>query len=281
MHGSAPLRRVARFTIMVFLLVFSCSWLLLYLDSVLQRRRAELMLSDLKSLPFGMAGFVEIRDFVNEHGGTLVQQFPNLRFLPPGLPHSPWQGSSDIPLSHTDGPICTDRDCTFEIRIMPYVSKLALAFYLPDSLPGFALVLVGLRPWIVRVVFQVKDGKLWEGRVGAEQIRHSRSLSFGNLSELVYEVRIGSLANGLEMDRTPGYGVGVPIITGGALIGDERLTSWLVHPSNVPIRRAFDIDLHCLTVVSRNCVGLSELAPSAWADYQQEAAGQSKGQLMK
>jgi hypothetical protein len=281
MHGSAPLRSIARFTVMVFLLVFLCSWLLLYVDSIHQRRKAELMLSDLKSLPFGMAGFVEIRNFVNEHGGTLDQQFPNLRFLPPGLPHPPQQDILDIPLSYADGRICTDRDCTFIIRIVPKVSKLALAFYLPDSPPGFALALVGLRPWIVGASFWVKEGKFWECRIGALQIRHTRSLPFGSLSVLEYLVNVASLAHGLELGRTPGYSVGVPILTGGWLIGDERLTSWLVHPSNVPIRRAFDIDLHCLTVVSRNCVGLSELAPSAWADYQQEIAGQSKGQLMK
>ena len=268
-------------TIMVFVAFLSCTWLLLYLDSVHQRRRAELMLSDLKSLPFGTAGFVEIRDFVNLHGGTVIQEFPNLQFLPPGPPSPLSQGNSEMLLSYTLGPICTERDCTFVIRILPYVSKLALTFYLPDSPPGFALAHVGLRPWIVTAVFQVKDGRLWESRIGAAQIRHSRSLSFGKLSQLDYEARIGSFAYGVAMHETSGYNVGVPILTGGALIGDERITSWLVQPSNAPIRRILDIDLHCLTVISRNCNGLSEFAPSAWADYQQELTGLSKSTLIK
>ncbi len=259
-----------------------CCWLLLYFDSVRQRRRAEHMLLDIKTLPFGTAGFVEVRDFVIRYGGKTIQQFPSLRFLPPGVPPLPdIQGHTNTPLSYATGPICSVRDCNFEIRILPYVSKLALAFYLPDSPSGFVLAHVGLRPWIVAASFQVKDGKFWDGRVGAEQIRHSRSLSFESLSELVYEVRIYSLALGLDMNRTPGYHVGVPIMTGGVGIGDERLTSWLVQPSNIQFRRAFDIDLHCLTVVSRNCVGLSELAPSAWAYYQQVSTVQPKSQLSK
>jgi hypothetical protein len=273
---------IGRFTFISFLAFLMCSWLLLYFDSVRQRRRAERMLLDVKTLPFGTAGFVEVRDFANRYGGKTIQQFPNLRFLPPGVPPPPdIQGHTITPLSYATGPICSVRDCNFEIRILPYVSKLALAFYLPDSPSGFVLAHVGLRPWIVAASFQVKDGKLWDSEVGAEQIRHSRSLSFNGLSELVYGIRIYSLPFGLDTHRTPGYSVGVPIITGGVGIGDERLTSWLLQPSNIQFHKAFDIDLHCLTFVSRNCGGLSEIAPSAWTYYQQVSAVQSKSQLSK
>jgi hypothetical protein len=268
MQASIRLRRDCVLTIKVFLLVLSCSWLLLFLDSVHQRRRAELLLSDLELFPFDTAGFVEVRDFVNRHGGELIQQFPNLQFLPPGSPRAHWQGHSDIPLSYTTGPICTDRDCTFVIRISPYISRLALAFNFTYSRLGSALVHFGLRPWVVAAIFQVKDGKLWQSRAEASQTRHSRLLSYDGLSELDYEVRIGSFAYALDTHQNRGYVIGVPNMTGGRGIGDQFLVASLVQSSDASTRRAFDIHLNCLTVISRNCAGFRELAPSAWTDYQ-------------
>ena len=50
------------------------SWLFLYLDSVYQRRRAESLFADLKSLDFATAGFPEVRDVVIRHGGKAYQR---------------------------------------------------------------------------------------------------------------------------------------------------------------------------------------------------------------
>ena len=44
------------------------SWLYLYIDSVYQRRRAESLFADLRSLDFSTAGFAEVRDIMIRNG---------------------------------------------------------------------------------------------------------------------------------------------------------------------------------------------------------------------
>jgi hypothetical protein len=282
MYFSFRLVGMVRFAIVAVLVLLSCSWLVLYLDSVYQRQMAEIMLSDLKLLPFETAGFAEVRDFVNRHGGTVIQQFPNVRFLPPPLPQPPRQGHWEMSLSSIAGPICTYRDCALEISYEPYLYRLVAASYL--SYPSFANEInhIGFCPWLVTARFQIVDGKLWDSQVRADQIKHSKWDSFEGFDELIYDVSIHSVRHGLTIGETPGYWVGVPTRTGGSR-SSEFLTSWHVQPSNVPISRSINLDLHCFTVVSRRCTGISEIAPTAWADYQQEDPERfkAKGQLLK
>jgi hypothetical protein len=66
----ATLRLVTR----LVLISIVGSWLFLYLDSVYQRRRAESLFADLKSLDFATAGFPEVRDIMNRYGGRGIQR---------------------------------------------------------------------------------------------------------------------------------------------------------------------------------------------------------------
>src|SRR5258705_8449837 len=75
--------------------VLALGWLWLYLDSLQERHRAEHLIADLKSFPFATAGFPEVRELANRYGGTAVQSFPVLQFLPPGLPLPKFPGTSD------------------------------------------------------------------------------------------------------------------------------------------------------------------------------------------
>jgi hypothetical protein len=56
----ATLRWVAR----LVLISIVGSWLFLYIDSVYQRRRAESLFADLRSLDFSTADFAEVRDII-------------------------------------------------------------------------------------------------------------------------------------------------------------------------------------------------------------------------
>src|ERR1700733_14933987 len=61
----ATLRWVAR----LVLISIVGSWLFLYIDSVYQRRRAETLFADLRSLDFSAAGFAEVWDLILCNGG--------------------------------------------------------------------------------------------------------------------------------------------------------------------------------------------------------------------
>jgi hypothetical protein len=262
-------RRVLRSMLSASLIlvgVLVLGWLWLYLDSLHERRRAEHLIADLKAFPFATAGFLEVRELANRYGGTAVQSFPVLQFLPPGLPWPKSTGNADsqerMPLVRTR-PTCTPRDCIFDIWIRPRLFNLPFnnetSWFLYSG-----LAYVGLRPWAVGGRFEVRDGKLWESRTGVGQFRHTRIRSYEGLILLGYQVI--SMSRALDSHR-PEYAVGVPHVTG--TVSDD-LSTWIVQVPNAPINRAFDVRLQCLTAVSHTCRGFADLAPSAWSDYQAE-----------
>ena len=132
MHGSGRLRGAVRFSISAFLIALVVSWLLLYLDSIVQRRKAEQLVLDLKSFPFATAGFTEVRDFMVSHGGQAVQQFPQTP-----------------PLT------CTVRDCTFEVSFEHRLLRLPVDGGRTAELLYTAFVYSGVRPWGVFSRFEV------------------------------------------------------------------------------------------------------------------------------
>jgi len=248
--------------------VLALGWLWLYLDSLHERQRAEHLIADLRSFPFATAGFLEVRELANRYGGTAVQSFPVLQFLPPGLPLPKFPGTTEsqerVPLVGTRS-TCTPRDCIFDIWIRPRLFNLPLNYETSWFLYS-GLARLGLRPWVVGGRFEVKDGKLWESRTGVGQFRHARIGSYEGFVLLGYQITSMSTAKALDSQR-PEYAVGVPHVTG--TVSDD-LSTWIVQVPNAPINRAFDIRLHCLTAVSHACRGFADLAPSAWGDYQAE-----------
>lgn len=263
-------RSAVRSVLLAIIGVFASCWLLLYLDSLHERRRAEHLIADLKSFPFATAGFPEVRELANRYGGTAVQSFPFLQLLPPGTPLRKFTGSGNskdlVPEVRTT-PTCTPQDCTFTIRIKPRLWLYDLRFnYKVTAFLASILAHVGLRPWVVYASFEVRDGKLWESFAGAGQGRHERLGSYEGLVMLGYAVNSMSKANALYRHR-PDYAVCVPHITGTV---SEDLWTYFVQAPSAPASRAFDIDLQCLTAVMHPCRGFDVLAPSAWVDYQGE-----------
>jgi hypothetical protein len=260
---------------LTFVGALALGWLWLYLDSLHERERAELLIADLKSFPFATARFVEVRELANRYGGTAVQSFRVLQFLPPGPPLIKFPGSTDpqerMPLVRTR-PICTPQDCIFDIWIRPRLFNLPLNYETSWFLYS-GLAHVGLRPWVVGGRFEVRDGKLWESRTGVGQFRHARIRSYEGLILLGYQVISMSRAKALDDRIRQEYAVGVPHVTG--TISDD-LSTWIVQAPNAPINRAFDVRLHCLTAVSHTCRGFADLAPSAWGDYQAGKSAQLK-----
>ena len=158
---------------------------MIYLDSLHERQRAEHLIADLRSFPFATAGFLEVRGPANRYGGTAVQSFPVLQFLPPGLPLPKFPGTTEsqerVPLVGTRS-TCTPRDCIFDIWIRPRLFNLPLNYETSWFLYS-GLARLGLRPWVVGGRFEVKDGKLWESRtgvgqfiVGMPELAHTRAL---------------------------------------------------------------------------------------------------------
>jgi hypothetical protein len=137
MPVSHRIRRVLLSVSLALLGALALGWLLFYLDSLHERRRAERLIAELKSFPFSTAGFPELRDLASRYGGSPVLQFPIVHFPPPGLPQiappkAPHPGDlqgQEVKVPMT-GPICNIRDCTFEIDIAPRLFKL-LSFDTP------------------------------------------------------------------------------------------------------------------------------------------------------
>jgi hypothetical protein len=263
MPTSHRILRVIAFTVTATLVL---GWLYLYLDSVRERRKAENLIADLKPFPFATAEFPQVRQLTNRYGGTAVQSFPLPKFLPPGLPLR-FRGHTDseMPLPQVlTRPNCTPQDCTFEVRITPRIwtfdgrRDVRLSQFLNHALPY-----VGLRPWAVSTIFEVKNGKLWETHSGATQAGGETSDSYFGLGMLNYEVISKSQANAAESNR-PDYEVSVP----HRGVVSKNMTAYFTATADAKTGRAFDLDLRCFTVVTRACKGVSELAPTAWVDYQ-------------
>src|SRR6266481_5840902 len=229
MPARSQFRRVVRFTLPTFLGLCAFSWFWLYLDSIHERRRAEHLIADLKSFPFSTAGFLEVRDFVNRHGGVPIRQFPSPQLPPPGLPQIDEQGHVQLPVvEHCS--ICTVQDCRFEITMKPRVWRI----------------------WMISMNDRTPS---WFG-------------SDEGLAPLGYSVLCR--AHPKNHEQNGDYLVFRPHITGGFT---DALIARVIQTPDAPMKRAFEINLHCFTAVFRACRGLEELAPSAWADYE---AGKAK-----
>lgn len=228
------------------------------------------MISELKSFPFATAGFAEVRELAERYDGAPIQQFPLLNFPQFGYPFEDLQGRLHLPLLENGGPTCTVRDCTFEIWIRPWHLR-AFPRDRVEMILTSALEDSGIRPWGVEATFKVKNAKLSESYTGFERLGPATLGRFIGLVPLAYEVvsvrdvaLVRLFANG---GQGPDYVVFAPNVTGGPA---EKLSAWFALTSKAPTQRAFDVDLRCVTAVWRSCRGFSELAPSAWADYQSE-----------
>lgn len=235
----AALRWVAR----LVLISIVVSWLFLYIDSVYQRRRAEALFADLKSLDFATAGFPEVRDIVIRNGGHV-------------------------------GSACTPQNCTFLPQIMtplPWIITRQTRIPFLDRNAGFfytALPYVGLRSWALGALFEIRNGKLERSFTGVSELRMERLDSSG-VRYMIYRgygVETRRDAASFEYGPCSSQDYQVYISHGVVKLPANALETCVVQSAGASVKRAFDVHLGCLNGLFRNC-RFDELAPSAWADY--------------
>lgn len=258
--------------VMRLVLVFiACSWLFLYLDSVYQRRRAESLVADLKSLDFATAGFPEIRDLVIRNGGIAVHRdsLPTLPDFGNPLPSDP-RGNF---VFNRPGPVCTRQNCNFQLFITSRLARLPLQGR-TEELFYSTLPYLGVRTWALGAIFEVRKGKLERSDMRVSDFRIDR-LELGyprRLIPLGYEVET-LLRDSPRFDlcRNQDYRVfldhGHPV-----KMPQNVLHTCVLQTARTPTKRAFDMNLRCLNGIFRGCT-FDELAPSAWADYSPKGNG--------
>ena len=256
-------RVTVRLVTRLVLVFIACCWLFLYLDSVHQRRRAESLIADLKSLDFATAGFTDVRDIVIRNGGY---SSPG-----PGSLDRPDFPTPSVPDRHGNisfykvRPPCTRQDCTFVVFINTRLARLP--FPIEERTVEIlysALPYIGVRTWVLGATFVVRNGKLERSQTYVGEYRIDR-LDSGyplRLIPLGYEVE--TVLNDSACRRgqqgvfiSHGHPVKLPSIT---------LQTCALQTERTSTKRAFDMNLHCLNGIFRGCM-FEDLAPSAWADY--------------
>jgi hypothetical protein len=239
-NARSRFRVTVRWVAWLVLASIACSWLFLYLDSVHQRRRAESLFADLKSLDFATAGFPEVRDIMIRNG--------------------------DRP-----GPKCNPQNCTFLLQIMTRLPRIPLlgrkAIFLYTTLPY-----IGIRSWVATALFEVRNGKLERSETGVGEFKMERRDSRRELVPLGYEVRTRRDAASFEYGPCSSQDYDVYVSHGGVKFPEEALATCVVQSAGVPVKRAFHVHLSCLNNPFRSC-RFDELAPSAWADYSAKDGG--------
>ncbi len=249
-HPRRRFRVALRWLAGLILIAIVGSWLFLYIDSVYQRRRAEALFADLKSLDFATAGFPEVRDIVIRNGGHV-------------------------------GSTCNPQNCTFSLQIMtllPRIMTRQTRIQLLDRHPEFfyrTLSYIGVRSWNLRAIFEIRNGKLEGSFTGVFEIRMERLDSSGNryfvprgygVTTRSDAVTARKDASRFDWGSCGSQDYKVYISHGVFKLPQNTLETCVVQSAGASVKRAFDIHLRCLNGLFRSC-RFDELAPSAWADY--------------
>lgn len=231
------------------LISVACSWLFVYVDSVYQRRRAESLFADLKSLDFATAGFPEVRDIIVRNGGHV-------------------------------GSTCTPQNCMFQLWIMtplPWIITRGPRIPLLDKNAEFfytTLPYIGVRSWALGAIFEVRNGKLERSSTAVSELRMERLDSGGHryMVPLAYNVETRRDAASFQYGPCSNRNYAVNVSHGGFKFPAYMLDTCVLQSTGMPVKRAFDVHLRCLNNPFRDC-RFGELAPSAWADYSAKGSG--------
>lgn len=262
----ATLRWVAR----LVLISIVGSWLFLNIDSVYQRRRAESLFADLRSLDFSTAGFAEVRDIMVRYGGHAMQSELQPRFPDPGDPMIDVHGN--VTFTGRPWPMCTPRGCTFLLQIMTRLPRIPLL----DGKARFfytALPYIGVRSWVVYAQFDVRNGKLDRSQTGVGEYRMER-VDYNAYRQLVprgYKVATRRDATSFEYGPCSSQDYRVNVSHDSVKFPGNMLQTCVVQSAGIPVKRAFDVHLRCLNGLFRSC-RFDELAPSAWLIIQRTMA---------
>jgi len=233
---TTPIRCLAIGSLAVVLLC----WLFLYADSICQRRKAERLLSSLRTFPFSTANFNQVRDFTLQHEGSVLRTE-----LPP------------------DRDSCSPQHCDFEVSVNTTLIKFAR--HVPSY--GHQLDLtanyLGINPWVVATTFEVRNGRLAHSRtiIGAERLGEKQD-SFGGTVYMQYQVDTVRVSIPYAGTEHPDYFITTPHVTGPPT---ELLQVWTVQSASQPLRQAFDVRLGCVTSLG-GCSSLRQFVPLTWSN---------------
>ncbi len=234
-HTRRRFRAALRWLARLILIAIVGSWLFLYIDSVYQRRRAESVFADLRSLDFSTASFAEVRDIMIRNGGRA-------------------------------GSKCDPQNCTFRLQIMsraphiPLPDRMATLYYV-------TLPYIGIRWWDVYAEFEIRDGKLdrsdagvWEYRLAWDHdAYHQMAFGYGVQTQRdAASFKYGPCGSSQEYQ--------VWVDHGSFHLPEYALDTCVVQSAGTSVKRAFDVQLRCLNGLFRSC-RFDDVAPSAWADY--------------
>lgn len=227
-------RAIVRWMARLVLVAIAVSWLYLYLDSVYQRRRAEALFADLKSLDFATAGFPEVRDIMSRFGAR-------------------------------PGSTCGPQNCTFRLSIMTRLPRTPLlgrkAQFLYTTLPY-----IGIRSWVAYATFEVRNGKLDSSETWFWEYR-TEEFSSGYRVVVPFGYGVKTWGRGTERSsECMNQDYRVFIYHGVFKLRQNALHTCVAQSAGTSVKRAFDVHLRCLNNPFRGC-RFDEIAPSAWADY--------------
>jgi hypothetical protein len=240
-------RSVVRIGAVFPTIIFIC-WFGLYFTSLVERRKAEHLLVDLKSFPLATAGFEQVRDFTISHGGRSLQD------------------SRRVP------PLCTMQNCTFNIAATHPLLRPSIESWYVEMMYR-TVAKTGIRPWGVFVTFEISNGELVRTESEIGQVRFDS----GGFGEVEYQVSASKKCKYLvRCDSRFTFQVGRPDNqTSGP--SDLVLADLLLPASDNSLDRAFAVDLRCLTRIWRGCMDAREIAPHAWAAIERSPTeGQDK-----
>lgn len=261
-----PFRATLRWVARLVLASIVGSWLFLYFDSVYQRRRAESLVADLKSVDFATAGFPEIRDLVIRNGGIAVHRdsLPTLPDFGNPLPPDP-RGNI---VFNRPGPVCNRRNCNFQLFIRSRLAELPLQGR-TEELFYATLPYLGVRTWALGAIFEIRKGKLERSEMGVWDFRVDRVAPGWPRRLIPFGYKVDTTQRDSPIFdphcRNQDYRVYVDHGHPVKLPGNE-LHACVLQTATTSAKRAFDINLRCLNGIFRGC-RFDELAPSAWADY--------------
>jgi hypothetical protein len=253
-------RKIAKASLASVLVLSIVGWLYLYTDSIVKRRRAERLISGLKSFPYSTAGFSETRDFVDRNGGTALVQYPDVNLSAPNPPVADENGHTLQPTVETF-PRCDKENCAFEIWVKP--RSFVLASMNHSNWRCSLLTFLGLRPWVSGGRFEVAAGHIKKvsfsvSQVSIRRIEGERLFVPVGYTVSMFDDQLDQAIDGFWVDRPH---ISIPV---------DALSAKVEMGSKSAIKRGMDVQLLCLTDIFQSCGDVSEIAPSAWAQFSKE-----------
>lgn len=234
------LRRILQNVVLISLAVFLGALLAIQVEQHLFRRRAEQLLSNIRSLDLGKATFADEQNIFRR-----------------------WHGSV-----HHNGN-CTETDCEVEVYLPDFFTTHIL-FFITRVPVVHPYLLIGGRPAQVRALIGVHENVVWSKSFDVDFLVPGYRFREGDWPDysLVGEATsIPTFAPFKSPALHPEFVIGSP---GGCTFCIKGYVHFTAHADPAEIRRLMDFDLSCLTRIWHTCRSQVDIMPAAWSQHQRE-----------